>query len=302
MISLRQHVVTIAAIFLALAVGVLGGGALLQPALQNELEQQTKELSDANAELREQIDEVRAEVGAFRRFADAAMPLLTADRLVGRTAVIVVLDGVEDAVLGQAQSALAEAGTEVVAVLSTLPTLASEEPDVRVRLAEIVGQPEASGEDLVVEVAAALARRLASGSDGTAPEPDVLNQLLSAGFLDTNTSEDALDRIGLPSQLVVVIAGGPTEEPLLPLEDFAVPLVATLEDLGVPVAAGESATTAVPFVAGVNDASDGGVVTVDDLDLSMGGAALVLGLDRLLTSGDGGAYGFKDGADLLPPP
>jgi hypothetical protein len=44
------------------------------------------------------------------------------------------------------------------------------------------------------------------------------------------------------------------------------------------------------------------VVTVDDLDGSMGGAALVLGLDELLATGEGGAYGIKDGARLLPPP
>jgi hypothetical protein len=33
----------------------------------------------------------------------------------------------------------------------------------------------------------------------------------------------------------------------------------------------------------------------------MGGAALVLGLEDLLTSGNGGAYGVKDGAEPLPP-
>jgi hypothetical protein len=302
LISLRYHLVTIAAIFLALAVGLLGGGAFVQPALQQQLEESTQRLQRDNARLREQIDEVRAEVGAFARFADAAMPHLTADRLLGRTAVIVVQDGVEDAVIDQAQAALTDGGAEVVAVLSTLPSLASEEPDVRRQLADIVGIPGASDEQVVVETASALAGRLADGNDGSAPEDDVLNRLLSAGFLDTNTSEDELDRIGLSSQVFVVLAGGPTEEPILMPEDFAVPLVASLEDLGVPVAAGESTSTAVPFVAGVNGTSDGGVVTVDDLDLSMGGAALVLGLDRLVTSGIGGSYGFKDGADLLPPP
>jgi hypothetical protein len=33
----------------------------------------------------------------------------------------------------------------------------------------------------------------------------------------------------------------------------------------------------------------------------MGGAALVLGLENLLASGTGGAYGVKDGAEPLPP-
>jgi len=44
-----------------------------------------------------------------------------------------------------------------------------------------------------------------------------------------------------------------------------------------------------------------GTVTVDDLDQVMGGAALVLGLEDLLASGTGGAYGVKDGAEPFPP-
>jgi hypothetical protein len=69
----------------------------------------------------------------------------------------------------------------------------------------------------------------------------------------------------------------------------------------VPVAAGESSTTLVPFVGLILEDGTDGAVTVDDLDLSMGGAALVLGLEALLERGEGGAYGFKDGAEPLPP-
>ncbi|HEY2965240.1 MAG TPA: copper transporter, partial [Actinomycetota bacterium] len=91
------------------------------------------------------------------------------------------------------------------------------------------------------------------------------------------------------------------EEPTLPPEAFAVPLVERLAGLGVPVAAGESLLTDYPYVSLVRADGTDGAVTVDDLDQSMGGAALVLGLDDLLTSGSGGAYGVKDGAEPLPP-
>ena len=65
------------------------------------------------------------------------------------------------------------------------------------------------------------------------------------------------------------------------------PLVQELALDGVPVAAGESSVTPadVSFVADVRDLGAGGTVTVDDLDLSMGAAALVLGLDDLLATG-----------------
>jgi hypothetical protein len=51
----------------------------------------------------------------------------------------------------------------------------------------------------------------------------------------------------------------------------------------------------------VGDVRSDGTVTVDDLDQTMGGAALVLGLEELLATGNGGAYGVKDGAEPLPP-
>ncbi|MGH2672091.1 MAG: copper transporter, partial [Actinomycetota bacterium] len=85
------------------------------------------------------------------------------------------------------------------------------------------------------------------------------------------------------------------------LEEFGIPLVRSLASLEVPVAAGESSTTLVPFVGLIREDGTDGAVTVDDLDLSMGGAALVLGLEALVERGEGGAYGFKDGAEPLPP-
>ena len=298
MISFRYHVVTIVAVFLALAIGLLGGGAFVQPALQDQLERQTLEQLRNNAELREQLDEVRAEVAAMNGFASSAMPYLASDRLVGSTAVIVAHEEVEDALVASAEEALTIGGAEVVGSFSASSDLLSEDPETQAQLADIVGVFSAPPEELSAAAADALARRLrAAPDDGALPEDDVLNRLLSAGFLDT--SEDAsLDEIGRSGQIVVVLAGGATEEPALAPDAFAVPLVDALVELDVPVAAGESFTTPVPYVGAV----DGdGVVTVDDLDLSMGGAALVLGLDRLLATGEGGTYGLKDGADPLPP-
>ena len=44
MISFRYHIVTIIAVFLALAIGLLGGAAFVQPALQEQLQEQTDRL------------------------------------------------------------------------------------------------------------------------------------------------------------------------------------------------------------------------------------------------------------------
>jgi hypothetical protein len=70
---------------------------------------------------------------------------------------------------------------------------------------------------------------------------EVLDDMLSAGFLapiGPGPSQAPSIRIGAPGQVVVVLSGGRGEEPTLPPEAFAVPLVERLAGLGVPVRRG----------------------------------------------------------------
>lgn len=302
MISFRYHVVTIAAVFLALAIGLLGGGAFLQPVLQKELENRTQDLrSDLDARL-EQIDELRLQVSGLAAFSEAALPYLAEGRLVGVPVVIVTQVGVADEVRAQALDALDLAGAEVLTTVSATALLVSEDPAVQQQLAEILDDPAAAPDHLPSLTAAALAARLVAPTPPP-PEDDVLTELLSGGFLapvGPPPSSVTLDGLGAPGQVVLVLSGGQEEMPLPP-EAFAVPLAEGLAGQGSPVSAGEALQVAVPFVSLVRSAGLEGVVTVDDLDQAMGGAALVLGLDRLLLSGEGGDFGVKDGAEALPP-
>lgn len=304
MISLRYHIVTIAAVFLALAIGLLGGGAFVQPALQRQLESRTEELrSDIDA-YREQIDDLRLELAGLGAFSDAVQPYLVQGRLLGVRVVIVTQVGVADEVLAEATDALALAGARIVTTVSASALLASEDPTTQEQLAQIVGEPAAAPEELPALAAAELAARLTSPT----PQPDeedVLTQLLSGGFLaPVGQPPDGatLEEIGAPGQVVLVLSGGAAEDPALPAESFAVPLVESLGAAGNPTAAGEALLVVDPFVELVRASGPDGVVTVDDLDRPIGGSALVLGVDRLLATGLGGDYGVKDGAEPLPPP
>jgi outer membrane murein-binding lipoprotein Lpp len=306
-ISLRYHIVTIAAVFLALAIGLLAGSAFVEPQLVEQLRSQTDRLRAEVAELEGSLTESRSSVEALDRFVQAALPHLTRDRLLGVSVVVVSQVGVEDEVIAQTTDALGAAGADVLATVSASTLLWSEDPAARAQLAQIVGVVGTTPEELTAAAAAVLAERLATrvstGPDGS--RRDVLADLLSAGFLapvGIPPGQATLDRIGEPGQVVVVLSGGRGEDPALPPEVFAIPLLESLVALERPVAAGESLGTEVPYVALVRQAGLAGVVTVDDLDRAMGGSALVLGLDRLLRTGDGGAYGVKDGADPLPPP
>ena len=305
MISLRYHVVTIVAIFLALAIGTLAGAAFVQPALQEELQDQTSRLQRDNDSLRAEVDELRTEIGGLGAFADAVAPMLTDDKLSGTPVVMVTQTGVEDGVISEAKVALANAGANVLTTVSATEELVSEDPATQEQLATIVGEPTASVDELPGLAAEALARGLSPSTSVVGG--DVLDQLLSAGFLapvDAGPSQATLEEIGQPGQAVIVLSGGRGEgDPVLAPDAFAVPLVESLASLNVPVAAGESLQNDYDFVSILRDNGTDGTVTVDDLDHAMGGAALVLGLEELTATGDGGAYRVKDGATpLLPIP
>ncbi len=295
----------IVAVFLALAIGILAGSAFVEPELVRQLQSRTDDLLKRTRDLEQDLTETRAEVGALDAFAEATLPHLARNILLGHTAVVVAQDGVEDAVLAESMQALTVGGARVVATISAEDKLVSEDPAVQGELATILGAAGTGPVD-PSEVAGILASRLTTQPATSDPEDDVLDGLLSAGFLapapaGPGVSQASLGDIGAPGQVILVLAGGAESEVLIDPADFAVPLVLALDDLGAPVAAGESLLTELPFVALVRDDDDAGIVTVDDLDLDAGGAALALGLEERLRTGDGGAYGVKDGADPLPP-
>jgi Copper transport outer membrane protein, MctB len=295
-ITFRYHVVTIVAVFFALGLGLLAGSAFVQPRLEEQLKSQSR------SQLRT-IQEQGAELGQLRAFRDGALTWLTSERLLGTHVVIFTQEGVPDGVVGEAQRSLTDAGAQIVAIFSARAKLVSQDPaDVR-DLAQIAGRPDAVAGDVPSIVANAIAQRL-SGGPPQGPH-DVLHDLLAAGFLTaigSQVSDATLKQVGGAGQAVVIVSGGPQTQPVVPPEQFAVPLAEGLERLGVPVVAGQATDSAYPFVEMLRADGGDGLVTVDDLDLSMGGAALVLGLQQLMTDGRGGAYGFSEGAAPLPTP
>lgn len=306
MISFRYHVVTIVAVFLSLALGLLAGSAFVQPRLVDQLKKQTDDLRTEARDLRSEITDLRARVATLGGFADSALPFLAEGRLVATPVVIVAQEGVQDAVIAQSQRALNAGGANVIATFSARAKLVSIDEADRRQLAQILGRPDAAAEALPGLAASAIATRLSTPGKRPDPaNPDVLHDLLSAGFLTpigSQVSDATLEQIGGPTQVVVVLSGGPNEEPSMAPETFSIPLTEALEVEGLSVAAAQSSDTAFPFVEQLRAGGTEGIVTVDDLDATMGGTALVLGLQRLIVSGLGGAYGLADGAEVLPPP
>jgi hypothetical protein len=320
LISFRYHIFTIVAIFLAVGLGLLFGSSVVQPALIDDLRNQTNELTQELSDTRADVGDLNAQVEALQEAGDI-LPSLDPGTLTDRPVVLVTHDAVDPRLLSQARLSLSEAAVRMVAELSITDRMSIDDEPSREALAELLGMASDTEKSaLQMRAAEVLAQRLAVGAPRRAVSPsgpDILDDLLTANFLTTTAgspsiSQGDLPEIGGKDQLVIVLSGGLGEPPVDP-QLFFVPLVEGLVQRDAIVAAGESVSTDYPFVPALrtdggaaapeDPAGDGArMVTVDDLDFSVGGAALVLGLERLVLLGQGGNYGIKAGATAPLPP
>lgn len=306
MISFRYHLITIVAVFLALALGVVMGTTVIDQGLVTRLERQTADANTAASRARDQRDELEGQVRRERALAEAAVAAQIRNRLLGQDVAIFTDDGTDGPMVQRATRAIEAAGGEVVAVVSTTPRLALDTEADQRELAAVLDMPEtARADELQAAVSRALGDRLASGPR---PADDVLYGLLEAGFVAGDagpglraTDQGTIPGLGGPGQGLLVISGGGPQPPVDP-DAVLRPLAAAAIARGGAVVAAEPARTPTPFVVPLRREAEEAFASVDDLDETPGTFSLVVGLEDLLATGRGEAYGFKDGAEALHPP
>ena len=301
MISFRYHVVSIVAVFLALALGVLLGTTVVNQGVIENLSQRTNDAVSRSEQLRSQVSELQVALRNWDRFGSAVEPILISGQLAARDVVVVTQEGVDAAEVDGVRQALTDAGASVVAVMVVRNRMALLDEEARMDLQAIVGSG-AGVDDVALSEAAAsqLAARMANGPAGGS---DLLEQLIDARFLAVRDGTGTLDEIGQADQAISVLAGG-SRQPVVMPESFLAPFTVALAQSARPVVAAETTETVYPFVPLLRrDGSlDDQVVTVDNADTMPGRIAVVLGLrDLLQEPGSGGHFGVKAGASALIP-
>jgi hypothetical protein len=299
-ISWRYHVVSLVAVVLAFGLGILAGTSVLDDRFIQQLEQN-------NAQTRQERDAAVALANLYERFAAGMQPTLRDGVLVGEEAIVVTLDGV-DAPAQRAVEELTAAGVDVLATLQLTRRLA--EPETEENAAALEGILGASGSDpeaLRDGIVDALAVRLAVGA--LSEENDVLSELLAEGLVSTDRDlePEALLGIGGGGQLVVIAGGGSPPDGFPRPEALLVPFAERLVRLDVTTAAVGPTEDAYGLVTAIRDANgipDCSMVTVDDIELVIGGITLAMAIDRFLEDADpqvrpGGDFGV--GGDSIVP-
>ena len=114
MINFRYHVVSLTAVFLALAIGLVVGTAALNGPVADSLKDQVQALNRDNSNLREQQNQYRDELKSAQTFATQVSPALLNGKLTGRRILVVALPGSQD-YADQVISMLTVAGAQISA-------------------------------------------------------------------------------------------------------------------------------------------------------------------------------------------
>jgi hypothetical protein len=137
MINFRYHVVSLTAVFLALAIGLVVGTAALNGPVADNLQGQITALNKDNSNKRDQISQYREEINRSQEFATELAPTVLNGKLAGRKLVVLALPNTNDFADGVVQM-LAVAGATVTAKVTVNDKFF--DPALEFELLDLAGQ------------------------------------------------------------------------------------------------------------------------------------------------------------------
>jgi hypothetical protein len=314
-ISLRYHIVSLVAVFLALALGIVVGSTVLQEGTVSALRATSQEVRQRSEENRTENLALKQDKAHLEAFGAAVLPDLVRDRLDGRSVVLVDTDKVDSGMRDSVRKVLEDAGAEVDGQITfadeRLALGADTDRAAMGRLlAADAGTPEVLRGELVKRLAERLATPSAMPQDDSQRTSDMLTGLQDADFLaDLKLSRPmaaGTDPFPRQGSIFVLLGPGATATAAVAPDAFLVPLAEQVSARASgPVAGAEAA--AVPressWVIALRDnrAASRQVSGIDSVDKVYGQLALVQALQGSLQQLPAGQYGTKDGASGLLP-
>ena len=287
MFDLRYHVTSLAAVFIALVIGILVGVALASHGLGNS---ERKSLQDDVRRANRRIDALQSTVDSLRqanaadsKFVVKTYNALITDRLKGVRVAVLYVGSVDHATQSDLTTTIKDAGgraaLRVYAVQVPIDATVLEQ-----RLGSRPALAEFAGADHLRKLGHQLGREFVQGND--TPIWNALHNLIV---------QEATPRFGASKRradaVVVVRTASPQTGDSAP---FVQGLYEGLADAGVP-AVGVSRSTSEFGAKPVFQQSQ--LSTVDDIDLAAGKLALAIVLSQPASRAD---YGI-DAGELLPP-
>ena len=309
MISLRQHAISLAAVFLALAIGVVLGSGLLSDTLLSGLRSEKKDLQSQISELTDQKNALNEKIAAANDFNTQMAGRMVHDALAGKTVVLIRTPDANEDDLDAVNRVLRQAGATVTGTLALTQEFVDANSAEKLRSVvgssilpagaqlntRLVDQGSQAGDLLGISLLINRNPDLKPADD--AQRQTVLEALRAAGFLTYDN-----DKLGA-ANAALIVTGGPLGDDAgnqgASVARFAAAMAP--HGSGTVLVGREGTATGTAAIAVVR--SDPGlasaVSTVDNIDSESGRITAVLALQDLGNGGRGGQYGTGQGATAL---
>ena len=278
--SARYHAVSLIAVFLALAIGILIGAEFGGDALNSTRKNLEQSLTGNLQDARERADELNGKLGRSDEFASRVYPALVRDRLEGRRIGVVALGDLPGDTITAIEDALGPTGARLVGI-----GVVREPVDLSALGGELAKTRFASiqrNEEALAEFGTGVGRQLVRG--GT-----LLDRVRGRLFSRASGNFGALDG-------VIVVRQTPEEMGAVQRAKASTlesALMTGITGTRTPAVGVETSTvepSSVSFFGGNNLSS------VDDVETAAGQVATVFAL-----LGAEGSFGVKGSADRLLP-
>ncbi len=306
MVNFRFHLVSLTAVFLALALGIAIGATVLDKSTVSLLESRLNRVQTRSNDTNRVNTQLRTELGRWNQFADQAGDRLVQGRLAGASVVVLSVEGVDGDSINALRQTITNAGATLEGTLWLTAKLALTNNDDVNALRQVLNAPSARPPDLRRLVASDAA---AAVTDSSALAP--LAALIDAGFARVEAPGGAaIGPAGLLADGARFVVMSDVKV-AAPNPELAQPLVEELSARApgriVAVEDGHDANGKDPavraqFVGPLRGESGLKVSTVDDVEQYAGRVATVFALVDV-SAGRLGHYGVGPGASrLLPAP
>ncbi len=309
MIDFRYHLVSLIAVFLAVALGIVIGTTQLNGPILDDLESQVGALEEDKRSLEDQTRSLETQLDTSDEFESAIAPDLVAGALAGSSVLVVVANGeVDSEEVEQVSSLVVQAGGTVSGQISLTPAYTDPSSESSL-LSYVTGAGLPAGvtlpevDDAGQLVGSLLAQVLMIPPDGAAP-PTAATSSVLAGLPALDVLSTDSDSVSPANLALVLTEGEITGEDAAERTATLVELVTALDGAGsgVVVAGNAPAAREAGLIGTVRDdpSVTAAVSTVDNLGRPAGRINTVLAL-RAEREGTSGKYGTGEDTQPVPP-
>jgi hypothetical protein len=314
-VDFRYHLVSIIAVFLALAIGIVVGTTALNGYVVDDLRSRNGAVIRDKRSLEAEVRDLRNQVSKRDQFATTVGPAAVAGTLTGERVLLVTTPGASGDVVKQLTELIGRAGGTTTGVLNLRadlldPTKSSVIDDVVAQVAPAgVTLPESgsAADRAVLELAAATVTAPAVDAVGSDAAAKILGGFTGADLVDVQQPSGSKTTV-LPATLAILVTGGADGRGLDDVgkqrQQVALALLAALDarSSGAVAAGPVSAAGTGGLLAALrgNGPLSRTVSSVDTVDTPYGAVSAVLALHEQ-AAGRSGRYGQGPGAQAAAP-